>query len=226
MRILALETSTRDATVAVLEDERLIQETDFGADQRTAQAFAPAIARQLASVGWRPRDIQLIAVSRGPGSFTGLRVGVTAAKTLAYATGAAILGIDTMHVIAAQVEGPWREIVVVVDAQRQQLCEARFRRNGPQLEAIESSRIVGNQQWLDSLAADRAVTGPALSRLRDRLPARAIVVPAENWSPRASTVGRVGYLDYLSGRRDDFWKLVPYYHRQSAAEEKLAAKET
>ncbi len=197
MRILALETSTRDSSIAVFDNELLLGQTEFGSAQRTAQAFAPAIARQLEAVGWRPSDVQLIVVSQGPGSFTGLRVGITAAKTLAYATGASILGVDTLQVCAAQAAGDWREISVVTDAQRQQLFAARFRRNGTRLEAIVPTHIVGVSQWLTSLAAGQFVTGAGLSKLLAQLP--------------------------VDVRVSDLWKLTPHYYRQSAAEEKVAA---
>jgi tRNA threonylcarbamoyladenosine biosynthesis protein TsaB len=222
MRILALETSSRDASVALFDGDCLLGQTQFGADQRTAQVFATAIDRQLEGVGWRPGDLQLIVVSRGPGSFTGLRVGVTAAKTLAYATGAQVLGVNTQRVIAQQTEGQWQEVTVVGDAQRQQLFVARFRRVGDQAASDGSPEIVDSQQWLESLEAGRLVTGPGLSRLVARLPAGVQATPPDNWLPRAATLGRVGYYEYQGGRRDDLWKLAPVYYRKSAAEEKLA----
>jgi tRNA threonylcarbamoyladenosine biosynthesis protein TsaB len=224
MRILALETSTRLASVAALADDRLLGQSDFGSDQRTAQAFAPSMVRQLEAVGWKPGDVQLMVVSHGPGSFTGLRVGVTAAKTLAYATGAEILGVNTLQVIAAQATGPWQEITAVADAQRRQLFAARFRRKGQAWEVAEPTSIVDSQAWLRSLTEGQVVTGPGLARLRDPLPHGVMATPMESWLPRAETVGRIGYLDYTAGRRDDLWKLTPHYYRRSAAEEKHAAQ--
>jgi tRNA threonylcarbamoyladenosine biosynthesis protein TsaB len=222
MRILALETSCREASVAALDGDRLLGQLEFGSEQRTAQVFASVIDRQLKAVGWAPSDVQLIVVSQGPGSFTGLRVGVTATKTLAYATGAQILGINTQQVIAQQTEGDWHEVTVVGDAQRQQLFVTCFRRSGDRVTAAAPSRIVDVASWLESLEADQWVTGPGLARLIDRLPARVWATPADHWVPRAATLGRLGYADYLDGRRDDLWKLAPVYYRQSAAEEKLA----
>ena len=102
MRILALETSSSSGSIAVMEDDRVLGESAFDPGQRTAQSFAPAVRRQLEAVDWLPRDIQLVAVALGPGSFTGLRIGVTAAKTLAYAVGAEVIGANTLKVIAWQ----------------------------------------------------------------------------------------------------------------------------
>jgi tRNA A37 threonylcarbamoyladenosine modification protein TsaB len=111
----------------------------------------------------------------------------------------------------------------VTDAQRQQLFAARLRRNGTRLEAIVPTHIVGVSQWLTSLSAGQFVTGAGLSKLLAQLPVDVRVSDAAEWLPRAAKLGQIGYQDYLTGRRDDLWKLTPHYYRQSAAEEKVAA---
>lgn len=224
MRVLALETSARTGYVAALEDDRLLGQMVFDSDQRTAQSFAPGIIRQLQSVGWSPADIELVVVTSGPGSFTGLRIGITAAKTLAYAVGAEVIGLNTLKVIASQVRTDRESAWAVMDAQRGQLFAARFRRRDDVCETIVQTHIVDNEEWLQSLTTDTAVTGPGLTKLRDRLPAEIDVVDEDRWTPEAATVGRVGYLEFQSGRRDDLWALAPEYYRKSAAEEKFDAK--
>ncbi len=225
MRILALETSSRDGSVAVLEGDQLLGESFFDPSQRTAQAFAPAIQQQLASVGWVAKDVQLVAVAIGPGSFTGLRIGVTVAKTFAYAVGAEVIGVNTLEVIARQVPGDSHVVCSVLDAQRQQVFAAYFQQRGDALEAIGDPRIMGNDHWLSSLTAGTVVTGPGLARLCQRLPKDVAAAEQQDWVPRASTVGLVAGLEYRSGKRDDLWKLNPLYYRRSAAEEKLVAGE-
>jgi tRNA threonylcarbamoyladenosine biosynthesis protein TsaB len=101
MRILALETSDQTGSVAALDGDNLLEELILEQSQRSAQSLAPAMQNLLRRVGWQPSDVQLVAVSVGPGSFTGLRVGVTAAKVFAYAVGAEVLGINTLEVIVA-----------------------------------------------------------------------------------------------------------------------------
>jgi tRNA threonylcarbamoyladenosine biosynthesis protein TsaB len=223
MRILALESSSNNGSIAVLEDDCVLDESLLDPGQRTAQSFAPAIGRQLEAVGWRPEDIQMIAVTRGPGSFTGLRIGVTAAKTLAYAVGAEVLGVDTLQVIARQAPAVERPICVLADAQRQQVFAARFRRCGDALNRESPTEIIGNDAWLAGLPADAMVIGPGLKRLRDRLPDGISVADPQLWTPRASTVGLVAGIEYRAGKRDDLWKLNPSYYRKSAAEEKHEA---
>lgn len=220
LRILALETSTLDASVAALEGERLLGQTLLDRTRRTAQCFAPAIQHQLHSAGWRPQDVQLVAVTQGPGSFTGLRVGVTAAKTLAYAVGAEVFAVNTLHVIARQAPAELPRISAVLDAQRQQLFVADFRREGDRLVEAAETRIDDIAKWLAGLSPGTAVTGPGLATLRDRLPAGIAVVDPACWTPRAATVGRAAYLEHQSGNRHDLWTLNPVYYRSSAAEEK------
>ena len=102
MRILAIETSTARGSVALLRRDELVGEFVLAEDQRTAQSLFPAMAQLLAQAGWAPRTIDLVAVTSGPGSFTGLRIAVTAAKTFAYGCGASLVAVDTLQVLAEQ----------------------------------------------------------------------------------------------------------------------------
>ena len=101
-RTLAVESSSASGSIALLDGAGLVVESMLPSRPRIAQTLIPEMARLLRTVGWEVRDLELIAVVRGPGSFTGLRVGITAAKTLAYATGTAVIGVDTLEVLAFQ----------------------------------------------------------------------------------------------------------------------------
>ena len=175
----------------------------------------------LEQVGWRREDVQLVAVTLGPGSFTGLRVGVTTAKTFAYAAGADILGIDTLEAIAAEAPVELRRLAVAVDAQRGQVAAAVLRRRDDNwFDWEESMRLVDIDAWLSSLSDGTAIAGPILRKLKDRIPKRLEVVSPKFWHPTATGVARLAARDYAAGRRDDLWQLVPKYSRRSAAEEK------
>ena len=225
MLILALETSSLAGSVALLDGDNVLAESLLPADRRSAVSLAPAIESLLRSAGRRAAEVQLVGVTVGPGSFTGLRVGVTTAKTFAYAAGCEVLGVDTLEAIAAQADvAEAREIHAVFDAQRKELYLARFRAAGVQLTRLEPNRITAAEAWLESLVPGTLVSGPGLARWESRLPAGIIAAPSEHREPRATTVGRLAYREYQIGRRDDLWKLAPHYLRPSAAEERPQKK--
>lgn len=226
MRILAIETSIRPGSLALFEDDRLLAETSLPDQQRTTSALTPSMKGLLDKIGWQPTDVQLVATTVGPGSFTGLRVAVTTAKTLAYAVGAEIIGLNTLEVIALQAAGledGTMQIDAVIDAGRGELFAARYRLlKDATVEVVYETHIVPAAQWIESLTAPATVTGPALEKekLTGRLPPEVRIVDASLWDPCATTVGRLAWHAHQSGRRDDLWQLVPQYYRKSAAEEK------
>jgi tRNA threonylcarbamoyladenosine biosynthesis protein TsaB len=234
--ILAFDTSGFAGSVAVLDGAQLLYEVSLEADRGSARTLAPAMAKALKTADVDPAQIKLVATTVGPGSFTGLRVGVTTAKTFAYAVGAEVLGISTLAAIAHGVPPELltsgaREIHVVLDAQRRELFVAHFRgadipvcqlNDLPNLTRIEPDKIIAADQWLASLAAGMVVTGSAVTKLEPLLPSGVVRVPDSLRQPRASIVGRLAWRDYQAGRRDDLWKLAPVYLRPSYAEEKAA----
>jgi tRNA threonylcarbamoyladenosine biosynthesis protein TsaB len=225
MRILAIETSGRHGSLAALtgdaEDGHLLRQFELGGEERTAQSLAPALRDLLAEVSWPPASVEMVAVTVGPGSFTGLRIGVTTAKAMAYAVGAEIIGVNTLDVVASQVTQPSSPLWAIMDAQRQELFAARFESNGAGgISISKETLIIPQDQWLAGLQAGERVTGPALRRLVPRLPAGVIAMPEELWQPTAGAVGKLAWQLYRAGHRDDVWQLVPAYYRPSAAEEK------
>jgi len=226
MRTLAIETSQKTGTLALFENERLLNEIELAAGQRTAASLAVGLRKLLIQNTLQAGDLDLVAVASGPGSFTGLRVGVTAAKTLAYAAGAEVIGVNTLEVIAAALPDEGVPAWAVVNAQRQQVFAARFVRRGAELETLVATHIADVDQWLGQLAAGDLVTGPMLAQLADRLPEGVRPVAVEFWPPRAASVGRLAVAQFAAGRRDDIWRLVPQYFRMSAAEEKRLGVES
>jgi tRNA threonylcarbamoyladenosine biosynthesis protein TsaB len=226
MRILALETSGRDGSLAALESDgeradpacaiRVVREVVIAGPERTAQVLAPRLAELLKEIGWDAKTIQLVCVAVGPGSFTGLRIGVTTAKTLAYAVGAEVIGVNTLAVIARQAPAASTPLWVVMDAQRRELFAAKFVDG----QLTGETLVLTQREWMGMLKAGDQVTGPGLSRLGSALPNGVVVVEESMWQPMATAVGKLGWSEYMAGRRDDLWKLLPHYYRQSTAEEK------
>jgi tRNA threonylcarbamoyladenosine biosynthesis protein TsaB len=221
VRIVALETTETIGSVAALADGTLLSELKLDPDQRTAQSLAPGLETLLEGVRWAAADIDLVAVTVGPGSFTGLRIGVTTAKTLAYCAKADILGVDTLEVVANTSPDGVDTVSVAVDAQRGQAVVGMFRRGADGwFEPMDPARLVEVADWLAEIPPGVVVSGPILRKLAGRLPGSVDVLPPEYWYPTAAQVGRLAARQYAAGRRDDAFSLVPRYSRRSAAEEK------
>src|SRR5207244_661461 len=118
--------------------------------RRHARDLVPALRDLLDEQKWRPRDIQAVIVSRGPGSYTGLRVGIMSAKTFAYATGAALLAIDTFAAIASQAPAEVVCVDVIADAQQDKLYVQRFGRSqaAAGMQPASPLRIQPFSEWL------------------------------------------------------------------------------
>jgi len=221
MRILAIETTDKTGTVAAASDGNLLCELELDRRQRSAQSLAPGLHQLLRAVGWQPGDVQLAAVAIGPGSFTGLRIGVTTAKVFAYAIGAEILGVDTLETIAAAAPDDVLAVDTALDAQRGEVAARRFvRGTDGWFAAAGPQEILPIEAWLGRLVAEIPVSGPVLAKLAGRLPAGIVTLDPALWSPRAAQVARLAWHHHASGRRDDLWRLAPNYARRSAAEEK------
>ncbi len=183
----------------------------------------------LARVAWQPADVDLVAVTVGPGSFTGLRIGVATAKAFAYAVGAEVLGIDTHEALALPCPPEVSRLHTVVDAQRPgrraPISARRLARSDRRkgLGTDRSGRLAGKPP------VRRSVTGPMLSRIASRIPANVHMLGGGTRRPRAGSVARLAYRQHRAGRRDDLWRLVPVYTRERLPRRKqdtTAAKST
>lgn len=188
--------------------------------RRHARDLAPALAAMLAEQGWKAREIDAVFVSRGPGSYTGLRVGIMSAKALAYVTGCVVLGIDTFAAIAQQAPADVERLDVLADAQQGKVYMQSFRRadDGAWL-AVNALAIQRLDDWLASRDAAAWASGPGLTVYGKQMPEAVPMVPAADWDPRAESLLTLGLPRFRAGERDDPWTLEPLYLRASAAEE-------
>lgn len=226
-RILAIETSDAIASLAAAEGDRLLFEMNLSAEERSARSISPGMIELLRRAGWRPKDVQLVAVSVGPGSFTGLRVGVTAGKTFAYAVGAQVVAVNTLEALVAGLPEGWTHAAAAVDAQRGDLAGQCFVGDGARRPvALGPMRVLPVGKWLGELPSGTVIVGPAVEKRIDvgLLPPGVQVAASEFHRPRAALIAAVGWRDYQSGRRDDLWTLLPVYSRRAAAEEKWDAR--
>jgi tRNA threonylcarbamoyladenosine biosynthesis protein TsaB len=224
--LLLLETSGRAGFVALAAGDELLVVRRLDEPRRLARDLAPAVKELLAGQGWMPADLAAVFVGRGPGSYTGLRVGLMSAKALAYATGCALLAVDTFAVLAAQAPDEVPAADVLADAQQDKVYVQRYARAAPgePFRPATELAIRPFAAWLAGREPNAWVTGPGL-RVRGRtLPEGVSVVAEESWDPRPESLLEVGLARYRAGERDDQWAVEPLYLRPSAAEEQWQRK--
>ena len=180
------------------------------------------VSELLHACHWQPSEIDLVCVTTGPGSFTGLRIGVTAVKTFAFAVNAKLVGVHTLAALAASVPNRTGRVWAILDAQRQELFVAEF--ESGQIPHVPETRILGIDNWLTELRVGDSVVGTPLAQLAERLPTGVTTVDARLWQPQASVTGQLGYELFQEGELVDPVQLVPNYYRKSAAEEKASTK--
>jgi tRNA threonylcarbamoyladenosine biosynthesis protein TsaB len=225
MNVLGLETSGLSGSIA-LDCDGVIEQRELATQgRRHAQTLIAEMRDLLQAHGLRPADVNALAVSIGPGSFTGLRVGVVCAKTFAYATKCRVIAVDTLAAVAQQAPSEFARLWIVSDAQRGDFFTARYTRTATGWQREGDLQIVHGRSWLPTLSASDVVAGPAVNRITDTEPIAARIV-RDAWTtrPTAAAVIELARPRLAAGETDDFWSLAPLYIRPSAAEEKAATK--
>jgi tRNA threonylcarbamoyladenosine biosynthesis protein TsaB len=225
-RGLAIETSGRVGSIAVADDGRVLAEEQFSHGLKHAAGIVPIIDRLCAAQGWKPADVEEIYVSAGPGSFTGLRVGITVAKSLAFATGARVVAVPSVEVLARNAPVGWQNLIIVLDAKREQIFTASF-------ENRAGAKVIREPAHLDSLAEMLRRTPRPVHLLGEGIPYHEKFIPKDDsaiqvtdpgsWQGRAATVAALGAGMARAGEFADPVRLTPIYLRKPEAEEKFEA---
>ncbi|HEV8290568.1 MAG TPA: tRNA (adenosine(37)-N6)-threonylcarbamoyltransferase complex dimerization subunit type 1 TsaB [Tepidisphaeraceae bacterium] len=227
-RALAIETSGRIGSVALLDENGAIEEREFPHGLQHAAGLIPLIDELCSKRGWIPSDLHHIYVSAGPGSFTGLRIGITLAKTLAFATGANLVAMPTMRVLVENAPPEAQHAIIVLDAKREQVFTARF-------ERVDQKWIEHEPPHLESLSAmlERSprpvhLIGEGIPFHQQYIPktdSQIVITPQDAWRARAGVLARLGSQMALEGKFVDPFILEPIYIRLPEAQEKLQARQ-
>ena len=142
MKILAFESSAKAASVALLQDGVLLAESFMNNGKTHSATLMPMAQELLKNCEMQSSDLDAVAVALGPGSFTGVRIGVAAAKGLAWAAEKPVCGVSTLLGMASQMAGFVGTICPVMDARRSQVYNALFQSDGKQLTRITEDRAI------------------------------------------------------------------------------------
>lgn len=229
---LAIETSSAAGSVAVGRGSTVLGASRFTQLRAHAAEFLPSIDALCRENQIGPQDIAHVYVSAGPGSFTGLRIGITAARTLALAAGAKIIALPTLEVIAQnalELADPPPNVCVVLDAKRARVYTATFtltKRSGRlSFEAVDSPREADPADYLAKLPRDCVVLGEGVLYHRAPIDASGLrILPQDLFPPRVETVYRLGAERAAAGLFVHARDLIPVYIRPPEAEEVWAAR--
>lgn len=240
MKIIAIETSGRVGSVALAVGPQLICEKEFTGDQQHSSQLFPLLDSLCKEQGWSPDQIDEIYVSVGPGSFTGLRVGITAAKTLAFAHPINIVAVPSTDVMALNFSGDLPEsvrdietVAVVMDAKRRQIYTSVFVRTEsgnseessdqllPGYRVIIPPSVMTPAELLAQSPRPLAILGEGLRWHHESLSGPEIETLSEDyWQPMARNVHRCGFLRAQAGLYAQADQLTPLYLRRPEAVEK------
>jgi tRNA threonylcarbamoyladenosine biosynthesis protein TsaB len=208
MWILAVETSSRIGSCALLQDAAVVHSRTFDRGMIHGTELGPAVQNLLHSESITPNDLEGIAVSIGPGSYTGLRIGVAFAKTLAYVVRCPIVGVNAMQATAAQVQDPL--VSVLLDARKDEIYASAYRDGKP----VEEGWIGPAETWITRQPENTTFTGGAIPLCRETIETAGFAIaPEETWTPHADTVGALGAARLTRGESDDVIPMTPIYMR-------------
>lgn len=220
--VLAIDTSSAQGALGLLLGERLLGERSIPVERTFSEKLLPTIDGLLHTSGVSLGDLGLVAAVRGPGSFTGLRIGLATAKGLAYTKGVPVVGIVSLEVLAWGVGVAGERVTAVLPARPGWVYTATYRRSGTYLECLCPPELKSLDRWMGVLAPGERLVGEGALRhqalLKEVLPQVRIEPEGSHHRPRGESVARLGRCRFLDSGGLPVESLTPLYLQPSLAE--------
>jgi tRNA threonylcarbamoyladenosine biosynthesis protein TsaB len=221
--VLGLETSASRGGVALLRDDETLAEQSFEKGLVHGREVAPAMKQVIDRAGITLQELDLVCVDIGPGSYTGVRVGVATAKALAWALGKKLAAVISLDALAQAAAGLGETIVPVLDARREQLYSATYTSKSGMVTRTDGPGISDLDGFINGVPRPAVLLGDALARFPEHFPVKDGIAYANEdfWTPRAGIIAELGRRAALQGELADPVMLEPLYLRPSEAEQKF-----
>lgn len=220
--ILSIQTAVPAGSLAVTAGSRLLAEINLDVPATPTEWLLPTIEDLLKRTGLDTGRLDAVAIVKGPGSFTGLRVGLATAKGLALAAGCPLLGVSSLRCLAMQVPFASLPVCAVIDARKKEVYTALYRWESGRPLPLSDERVLAPEALLAELPDETLFVGGGAAVYQTlivrRMAGRAHFAPALLNHPRAGTAAILALAEWESGRRLSPEELVPTYLRPSEAE--------
>ena len=224
MNILAIDTSALTATAAVLADDTLLGEISTTTKLTHSQTIMPMIDELLKKVSLDITDIDLFACSQGPGSFTGLRIGIGTIKGLSYGLGKEVVGVSTLEALAHNITFTDCIISPIMDARRGQVYNALYKYDNGTLKCEEEPRALSVEELCSEITEKTIFVGDGVKVHREKISSllgdKAIFAPPQHCLQRAGSVAHAA----LNKETLDAAELTAVYLRKPQAEREREEK--
>jgi tRNA threonylcarbamoyladenosine biosynthesis protein TsaB len=225
MKILAVETSTLMGSIAVVEDRAILCELTLHVAETHSSQLMPAIDYVLKTVGCAPNEVDAFAVALGPGSFTGLRIGLSTMKGLAVAASKPLVGVSTLEAMAWAF--PYCRFIMcpMLDARMKEVYAARFKAGDGTISRLSEDLVLPVSALLEGMDEETLFFGSGAEKYKGQISEiagdLAHFTSFEISGARASIVGFLAAERIKAGEVDDVDTIEPLYIRESQAIEKL-----
>ena len=224
MKVLGLDTSSNATSIAVIEDNKLICEYTINTKTTHSQKLMPMIENMLKISEVNVNDMDMIAICQGPGSFTGLRIGMATAKALSHVNNLPIVGVNSLELLAGNMDLSDKKICSILDAQRTQVYMGQYKFENNKLVEIKSVDVVEIDELLEELKSSNEewiLVGEAVYKYEDKIKEiENICVPAPSHNVnKASSLCTIAMNKYDQNIDVyDCYTINPVYIRKSQAE--------
>ena len=225
MYILAFDSSAKVASVAVVEDDKTIAAYSIDNGLTQSELLLPMAEDMLKSLGLKFSDVGLFATSVGPGSFTGVRIGVSLVKGLAFGKGTPCVGVSTLDALAENLAGLSGIIVPCMDARRKQVYTAIYSSDGERLEKLTEDMAISITELAERLSvigkSEIYIVGDGYDVVKaefDKLGLATKNTPKEIRLQNAASVASIAYKKYKAGEQISDKEISPTYLRLPQAE--------
>jgi len=212
LKILGIDTSSKFLNIALSEDEDIIKEESYLLDRRHASQLVPKVKELLKKYRTPISKIDVFIIGLGPGSFTGLRIGVSAIKGFGIASGKPCIGVASIDSIACNAQENNKDIIPIIDAKRGQVYAAIYRRKGNKVARLSDYLILPIEKLLKKVKGDSVFLGDGVPLYRNNISSinkKAVFLEEEYWYPGAGNLIKLGFSK--KAKKINLAKLIPLY---------------